>query len=250
MEISSSSHSLPRTAFILAGGLGTRLRSVVQDVPKPMAPVDGHPFLEYLLRHWQRQGIAHFVLSVGYMGEVIEGHFGTSYGGAEITYVREPAPLGTGGALAFALQMGTLHDQTILMFNGDTWLDASLPTLHQDALQHTNAAITLVLLKVAKNTRYGSVRADKRGLITAFEEKTDAPDLINAGCYLLRPAQLAHELMDMPKIFSLEKDFLPRLAAEGKLAASIQNAAFIDIGVPEDYARIQREVALPGIFAQ
>lgn len=249
MEISSS-RSLPHTAFILAGGLGTRLRSVVPDVPKPMAPVDGHPFLKYLLRHWRCQGIVHFILSVGYMGEVIERYFGTSYSGAKITYVREPTPLGTGGALAFALQIKALHDPEILMINGDTWIDASLPTLHQDALQHTDAAITLVLLKVAKNTRYGSVRADKQGLITAFEEKTGASDLINAGCYLLRPAQLARDLMNMPKIFSLEKDLLPRLAAEGKLAASIQNATFIDIGVPEDYARIQREIALPNIFAQ
>lgn len=236
-----------RTAFVLAGGLGTRLRSVVSDVPKPMAPVNGRPFLDYLLHYWQGQGISDFILSVGYLSEVITDYFGTSHAGASIRYVQEPSPLGTGGALALAEREGMLREDEVLLLNGDTWFEASLPALEQDAAAHPHAAMVLTLLKIPRNTRYGSVHVDGQGLITSFGEKTDAPDLINAGCCLLRTREFARSLAGMPEVFSLEKDLLPRLAAAGRLGASIQDAPFIDIGIPEDYERMQRKAASSGL---
>lgn len=125
-----------RTAVVLAGGLGTRLRSVVSDLPKPMAPIAGRPFLEYLFDYWIDQGIERFVLSVGYRHEAIVEHFGDGYRGATLHYAREPRPLGTGGGLLMALEHLTEADENFLLLNGDTWFTLDLATLQQYAEQH------------------------------------------------------------------------------------------------------------------
>lgn len=240
----SFAQTAPRTAFILSGGLGTRLRTVIRDVPKPMAPVAGRPFLEHLIHYWRNQGIMRFILSTGYMGEVIKTYFGQSYAGAKIVYVHEDTPLGTGGALAYAMQANVFEDEApVLMLNGDTWFSASLATLQKDAMKHSGIALAMALLYVEDSARYGTVNVDEEGLITSFQEKKHGSGLINSGCYLIYPQRILPVLKDMPKFFSLEKDVLPRMAAEAKLSASIQQARFIDIGIPEDYARMQRELA-------
>lgn len=232
------------TALILCGGLGTRLRQVVPEVPKPMAPVAGRPFLEHILLYWRTQGVAHFILATGYKGEVIRRHFGSSWGGAAIEYVNEDTPLGTGGAVAHALRSGVFtEDAEVLLLNGDTWFRGSLQVLQRDAAASGGCPMLMALLSVEDASRYGSVALDSKGRAKAFEEKRPGSGLINAGCYLFRPGETLKEFRDMPPVFSLENDALPLMAAQGKLAASIQQADFIDIGIPEDYARSQHMLA-------
>ncbi len=232
------------TALILCGGLGTRLRQVVPDVPKPMASVAGRPFLEHILLYWHKQGIHRFILSTGYKGDVIRRHFGSSWGGTTIEYVYEDSPLGTGGALAYALRSGVFAaDAEALLLNGDTWFCASLAILQRDAAALGGSAMLMALLSVEDASRYGSVTLDAQGRVKGFEEKRQGSGLINAGCYLFRPSETLQEFRNMPDAFSLEKDALPYMAEQGKLAASIQQADFIDIGIPEDYARSQYMLA-------
>ncbi|HQR04672.1 MAG: nucleotidyltransferase family protein [Proteobacteria bacterium] len=225
--------------LVLAGGLGTRLRTAVADVPKPMAPVSGKPFLEYLLDHWIGEGVRRFVLSTGYLGHIIENHFGNGYRGASIDYVREPLPLGTGGALRLALATTDWSGRSILMANGDTWFPVSLDQFHRDAL-HLKADITLALKHVGSNDRYGGVKVSATGSISSFSEKLQGSGLINGGCYLLDTPAFATILSPLPERFSLEREVFPGLIPSGKIGSSIQDKPFLDIGIPEDYRRASK----------
>src|SRR5262245_49936719 len=115
-------------AIVLAGGLGTRLRATIGDIPKPLAPVRGRPFLEYLLAYWIGQGVTSFILSVGYRSEMITGHFGASFRGAAIDYAVEDRPLGTGGGLLLATTR-LAADDPFLVLNGDTYFEVPLAAL-------------------------------------------------------------------------------------------------------------------------
>lgn len=230
----------PHEALILAGGLGRRLRAAVSEVPKPMAPVGERPFLEFLLDYWLEQGITRFVLSVGYLAEHIENHFGSIYKGAAVEYVREKEPLGTGGALAMALREINWQGRRILSLNGDTWLTVSLPLLTAES--EKGLPVVLALTEVAVNDRYGRVTLDQQGRVESFGGPADgSPALINAGCYILDTAALIKITTDYPSRFSLENDLLAPLAERGLVGASIQAADFIDIGVVEDYSRFCRQ---------
>jgi len=232
--------STSRHAFILAGGLGTRLRSVVKDVPKPMAPVGEAPFLAHLLRYWTRQGISRFTLSTGYLGNTIREYFSSVFLGATIDYVEEMEPLGTGGALSNAFNHGVFDDRPVILLNGDTWFEASLAQLMSDHMRH-GCLMTVALRTVSQNTRYGGVALTADARISRFGDPTSS--LINAGCSLFSPRELEPYLQGLPRKFSLENDLLPLLAKEGHLGASLQDVNFIDIGVPEDYARFCAEKA-------
>jgi D-glycero-alpha-D-manno-heptose 1-phosphate guanylyltransferase len=226
----------PAEALILAGGLGTRLRPAVPDLPKPMAPVNGRPFLAILMEYWRRQGIERFVLSVGWMAERIISHFGSAFQGASVEYLREETPLGTGGALALALNAVDWRCGNVLLLNGDTWLTASLPRLTADARPELPA--TLTLLHVARNDRYGGVEPGDQGRVRRFGLPADGgAAFINAGCVLVNAGLARHSLRGFPERFSLENDWLAPLAAQGLVGASVQDAEFVDIGVPEDYRR-------------
>jgi D-glycero-alpha-D-manno-heptose 1-phosphate guanylyltransferase len=226
----------PSEMIILAGGFGTRLKSVVSDVPKPMASVAGRPFLEYLMDYWIRQEIQSFIISTGYLADVIRSHFGTEYCGATITYVHEDSPLGTGGALRLALNSLTWTNKVVLMANGDTWFPIQLDRLCADA-QVQGTPITLSIKKLEKNDRYGGVQLDQSGKVATFGNMIDGPCYINAGACLLDIAVLKRELLGQPESFSLENDFLPQFAKNGMVGASIQEKPFLDIGIPEDYQR-------------
>jgi len=226
----------PQEMLILAGGAGTRLRSLVSDVPKPMAPVAGRPFLEYLLRYWIDQGILRFVLSLGYMGDSIKEHFGTRYGNAEISYVQESSPLGTGGAIRMALQEINWNSGHILLANGDTWFEVDLTALVHDACQH-DLPLTIALKAIEVNDRYGAVNVDDCGFVTAFGVQRKRNCLINAGCYLLEIQALLVLLQDYPKTFSFEDDLLTVLVTKKLISSSIQNRVFLDIGIPPDYQK-------------
>ena len=231
-----SVNTQPSEMLILAGGFGTRLKSVVSDVPKPMAPVAGRPFLAYLLDYWIGQGIDRFVISTGHLASVIESHFGETYRTASVTYVHEKSPLGTGGALRLVLNSVTWANEKVLMANGDTWFPVQLQQLCADATQQ-GSPITIALKRLDKNDRYGGVAIGSEGQITAFGEKAAGGMYINAGCYLFNVPAIKSALSNMPDTFSLENDFLVPLASQGLVGSCVQDQPFLDIGIPEDYQR-------------
>lgn len=226
----------PSEMLILAGGFGTRLKSVVSDVPKPMAPISGRPFLAYLLDYWISQGIHRFVLSTRHLGNIVQAYFGETYRDTTIDYVREQSPLGTGGALRLALNSVRWANETALMANGDTWFPVDLKQLCGDAKQQ-NAPITLALKAIEKNDRYGGVDVSADGKIKLFGIKSEGAIYINAGCYLFNVVTLKQALAGMPGAFSLENDFLAPYATKGLVGSSLQDQPFLDIGIPEDYQK-------------
>lgn len=220
-------------AIVLAGGFGTRLRQVVADVPKPMAPIAGRPFLEILLGSLARKGFARVVLSLGFMAEKISDHFGARFAGMDVAYVVEDAPLGTGGAIRLALEACT--QDHVFVFNGDTYLDLEVQSLEQrwQAKRHQ----VVVGRQVPDTTRYGRLVVDG-GCITGFAEKgISGPGLINAGCYVLAADALARFPLNQP--FSIETDYLVPEVTSGTVDVFVTEGMFIDIGIPEDYARAQ-----------
>lgn len=220
-------------AIVLAGGFGTRLRQVVADVPKPMAPIAGRPFLEILLGSLARKGFARVVLSLGFMAEKISDHFGTRFAGVDIAYVVEDTPLGTGGAIRLALEACTQNH--VFVFNGDTYLDLEVQSLEQQwqAKRHP----IVVGRQVPDTSRYGRLVIDG-GHITCFAEKGIAgPGLINAGCYVLATDTLAKFPLNQP--FSIETDYLVPKVTSATVEVFVTEGMFIDIGIPEDYARAQ-----------
>ena len=224
-------------AIVLAGGFGTRLRAVVSDVPKPMAPVAGRPFLCHLLDDLVRQGYTHVVLATGYMHEAVEAFFGNRYRDLAVSYARETTPLGTGGAIVNGLQHCT--EERITVLNGDTLFRVS-----HSPLLHDRSRLALLLRKVPDAGRYGSVVIDPTsGLVTAFREKDpDAGEgLINAGVYRLHRSLLAGHAPGQP--FSFEREVLQAL--HEPIHAYPMEGYFIDIGVPDDYRRAQKELATP-----
>ena len=225
------------TALILAGGLGTRLRSMVSDLPKPLAPVNGKPFLHYILHTLAAQGIERCVLSIGYKAALIQQTFGEHYAGLRLDYVVEQQPLGTGGALRLAAQQ---IDGDFFLLNGDTLAELSLLDLAQTHHQR-QADITLSLVAVDDLSRYGSVILDANARVTGFAEKQahGGSGLINAGAYAI--AQRALQQMPPPgEVFSLER-FLEKHTADLAIFGTINTGYFIDIGIPEDYQRAQHE---------
>lgn len=226
----------PSEMIILAGGFGTRLRSVISGVPKPIAPIANRPFLEYLLDYWISQDIQRFILSTGYLSQIIQEHFGNSYRGAVISYVEEPSPLGTGGALRLVLNKTSWTNEIALMINGDTWFPVDLTTMCHEASQQ-NTPITIALKAMENNDRYSGVEVGDNGKVQSFGCSTKGALLINAGCYLFNVVSLKQELVGMPEAFSLENDFLVAYAANGYVGSSIQDKPFLDIGIPEDYQK-------------
>lgn len=228
-----------REAIVLAGGFGTRLRSVVSDVPKPMAPVAGRPFLELLLGHLARNRFERVVLSVGYMAEAISAHFGDAWRGLRLEYAVEQTPLGTGGAIRSALaRCGSSH---VHVFNGDTYL--GLDCAATETLWAACGAPIIVGLHVADTARYGRLEADDDGRILRFLEKeaSGGPGLINAGCYVL-PREIAQEFPAAER-FSFETDYLREAVGRRVFLMHRADAEFIDIGTPEDYSRAQTLLA-------
>ena len=222
-------------AVVLAGGFGTRLRAVVADVPKPMAPVAGRPFLSWVLAQLASQGVGRVVLSVGYLHEVIVDFFGEAFEGMAIDYAIEPQPLGTGGAVAQALSR--CRGEHALVLNGDTYIDLDIASLEQ-AWQRERRCL-VVGRQVADTARYGRIGHDGDGRVRSFAEKGGSgPGVINAGVYLLPVDLLRGRPLSVP--YALEQQVLVPLAEQGRLALHVApGGRFIDIGVPEDYAAAQ-----------
>lgn len=235
------------TAIILAGGLGTRLRSVVSNVPKPMAPIEGRPFLEYLMDYWIEQGIEHFVISTGYLAETISNHFGNSYRAIPIDYAIEESPMGTGGAVLLTLEH-LQNDSPFLLLNGDTFFSANLKKLmlfHKEK----KADWTLSLSRSDEQERYMSVQLDENNKIVSLTgNKKEKNKLINAGTYIITPNVLKFLFPKKVIKLSLEDDILPQLfAQEARIFGLESKGAFIDIGIPGDYKRAGQVLKLSGL---
>lgn len=226
-----ASEQLPFTAFILAGGLGLRLRPVIADRPKPMAAVGDRPFLEILIDSLARKGVRDFALLTGFRGEMIEDHFRSlKQDGISIRFSQEAAPLGTGGAVKNAERFAT--DPTLLV-NGDTFFDSDLDALYRFHVEK-NAQVSLSLYEVEDVSRYGSVSVDGNGRITGFSEKRQAGGrgLINAGLSLLS----ADFIRGLPEgSYSMEQEIFPEFMRLGRMFGLCQDRPFFDIGTPESY---------------
>lgn len=231
---------------VLAGGLGTRLRAAVFDRPKPLALVGGRPFLEHLLDFWIGKGATSFVLSVGYMGDMIRAHFGNAYRGCSISYAMEEMPLGTGGGVALALsQMDFKTDRSpVWIVNGDSFFAIDVGAMlafHEKR----GADITLALRQLAHNDRYGAVETDADGFVLRFSSApSHAAGTINGGIYLFGAGMAGALAMRAGAKLSLETDIFPEAMRDGKrLAGFASDAPFVDIGVPEDYRLAEQVLA-------
>jgi D-glycero-alpha-D-manno-heptose 1-phosphate guanylyltransferase len=227
-----------KECIILAGGLGTRLRDTVPGLPKCMAPIAGKPFLHYLLKYLEKQGITRFILSLGYKHEIIEEFISVQFSHFHAQLSIEKEPLGTGGAIRLACSKCETENAWIV--NGDTFFKIDLEEM-MNLHTRVNAHCTLALKPMQQFTRYGSVELDKSGRITNFREKQFIEQgLINGGIYTLNIFNFLKE--DFPEKFSFEKDFLEKSYETRNIFGSVEDAYFIDIGIPEDYERAQREV--------
>ena len=226
-----------KEAVILAGGFGTRLSHVVSDVPKPMAPVYGKPFLTYLLDRLIDAGMHRFILATGYKHACIESYFGASYRGAEIIYSQETTPLFTGGAIRQAADYVTGDDFVVL--NGDTLFDIDFRKLYDFHVQH-HANLSISLRQVNDTSRYGSVTCANNNII-AFNEKAESVGAgdINGGIYAINRDWLIRQ--NLPTKFSFEKELMQPMAGDPSFYGLRFTDYFIDIGVPEDYYRAQEE---------
>lgn len=228
-------------AIILCGGFGTRLQSVVADVPKPMAPIQNKPFLCYQLDYLLAQGVNEIILSVHHKREIIIDYFKDRYRGAKIHYAIEQQPLGTGGAIINSLNL-IADDQTVVILNGDTFVQCNLKDMWQHHLEHQEQ-LTIALQKMADCSRYGQVIVNNHKIVRFEHQGQAQAGLINAGIYLLNAKLFKN--YSLPKQFSFERDFLHPHIETLKPRAFVAENYFIDIGVPEDYARAQTN--LPGI---
>jgi len=224
-------------AVLLVGGMGTRLRSVLPDTPKPLASIGQKSFLELLVRQLRCQGIRRVIMCTGYLADQIENEFGDGHAlDVEIEYSTEPRPLGTAGAVKFAQQyLDNVSDFVVM--NGDSFLEIDFQRLIRFHQNHGGIA-TLAVLLVKNAARYGTVQLGSDDRVTGFSEKTgaDARGLVNGGVYVFNRAIFDH-IPDGPA--SLEKDIFPRLVDHGVNA--LEHAGmFIDIGTPEDYTRAQQ----------
>jgi D-glycero-alpha-D-manno-heptose 1-phosphate guanylyltransferase len=223
-------------AAILAGGLGTRLRTVVDDRPKVMALVAGRPFIIHLLEQLSDGGISQVVLCTGYLSDLVRKELGDTYNGMELIYSVEESPLGTGGALRHA--SGLLAGDTVLVLNGDSYCHCSVGAFTAGWLA-SRALAGMALARVEDVSRYGAVLTNEFSRVETFVEKgcQAGPGWINAGLYLL-PADLIRRI-EPDRPVSLEQEIIPQLV-DGSLFGYHCPGPFIDIGVPEEYERAQQ----------
>lgn len=224
------------TAVILAGGKGTRLKSVVADKPKPLAEVAGRPFIEYILDELNRAGVKRVVIAVGYLAEHVQHYLGDSYKNLNLIYSYESSPLGTAGALRNALPL--IESKDVLVLNGDSFCEVNYKYL-LESHKKNKAMITIVGVTVENVQRYGTIVTAADGLVTAFQEKggLSGEGQINAGIYMIDYSVLTDIKPD--SIVSLEHEIVPQYTGETLYAFPV-SGTFIDIGIPEDYEYAQQ----------
>lgn len=223
-------------AIVLAGGLGTRLRSMVSDLPKPMAPIAEKPFLEYILSYLQKNGVTKVILSVGYKWETIQDYFSDNFQNIELVYSIENEPLGTGGAIKKAME--EVDGPDVYIINGDTFFDVPLSSLDL----YSGSKLVLSLKQMKDFERYGCVESDEEGIVTAFTEKGyRVQGNINGGVYLAKKDIFNN--FDLADKFSFE-EFMENNYRALKISVKVFENYFIDIGIPDDYIKAQKELKL------
>lgn len=225
--------------IILAGGLGTRLRSAVPDLPKCLAPIAGRPFLEWQLRSLAERGVNHFVLALGYgADQVLESLARPWARSLSISTVIERELLGTGGSAYYAMTATGLDEA--LIANGDTFLGGSLQAMLAPLDFSIGEEMRIATVQVSNRARFGGVNVDSAQRVVAFREKGKSDSgPINAGLYRIRRSVLDSE---DKSVFSMETQVMPRLVLKGALQARELAGPFIDIGVPEDYHHFSERV--------
>ena len=225
------------TAIILAGGMGTRLKTIISDLPKPMAPIMNVPFLTYQLNYLKHFGIKKVIFSVGYLSEKIIAHYNQSFENINIEYSIEKNPLGTGGGIRMA--MSNLNEDLVLILNGDSFFDLNLEQFYNLHLEQ-KAEFSLALRYVNNSERYGNIEFNSSHQITSFIEKNqlNQSGYINAGVYILsKKLYLQNTKPDIN--FSIEKDFFEKQLNQLIIKGFEFKDYFIDIGIPEDYLKAQ-----------
>jgi len=218
-----------KEAIILAGGLGTRIRSLFPDIPKCMVPVAGRPFLDYLLLKLKSQGFSKIILSVGFKKEYIQSYYGKKFDELTISYSEEVEPLGTGGAIKQSLQ--NCNQECCLVLNGDSYLDFNIKEFF---LRINFTRLNILTVMVGDRSRYGAFLIDDISGEISFEKGVPGPGYINAGVYILN-----HDLfndIDEPS-FSFEHKILAKGINNQNCNLIYSNSEFIDIGMPEDFQR-------------
>jgi len=232
-----------KEAIILAGGFGTRLQAVVADLPKCLAPIAGKPFLHYILRYFQNQGIEKFIFSLGYKSELVEEFLESEFMGKQpaINYELsiEKEPLGTGGAIRLACNKAV--QEVVAVINGDTFFKIDLPSLNQ--FQSDSSMDCILCLKPMANfNRYGVVELNANNTIKNFHEKKFYPSgLINGGVYALNTRKFMSE--EFEEKFSFETSYLEKFHTMRKMLGFVQDKYFIDIGIPADYEKAKEEMS-------
>jgi D-glycero-alpha-D-manno-heptose 1-phosphate guanylyltransferase len=223
-------------AIILAGGFGTRLREVLENTTKPMAPINGKPFLEFQLNYLKNFGINRVVMAVGYLSEQIVEHFQSSFNGIEIVYTHEENPLGTGGGIKFAFTK--IKGKEAVVVNGDTLFDIDLVDFYKFH-NSKRSNFSLALRQLDDVGRFGSVIIDKESKITEFAEKGqfEGKGLINGGVYIINADFF--QTIDLPEKFSLENDVFEKYYKKGMFFGEVFTDYFLDIGIPSDYEKAQ-----------
>ncbi len=230
-----------KQAIILAGGLGTRLKSVVADKPKVLSPVASKPFLSYIIQYLQKQGVTDYIFSLGYLANQVQDFLKESYPNLSYQYYIEETPLGTGGGIRKAIEMATAED--VVIVNADTYFDVPLQAMYQEHVS-SHADCTVSLKAMTNFDRYGTVELDGKNIISSFKEKKHQVEgLINGGYLILKKKCFLHYTDGLPEIFSFEKDFLEVRLNQIKVKGFIAEGYFIDIGIPEDFAKAQNVFA-------
>ena len=222
-------------AIVLAGGLGTRLRSVVPDLPKPMAPVAGRPFLAWVLDRLVESGFESAMLAVGYRHEAIHDHFGDSYRGLALRYSVESTPLGTGGGIRLAADHVTAFP--VFVMNGDTFLELDYRAMLA-AHQQANSHLSVAACREQDVSRYGALELEGDHIQLFLEKGCSGPGFINAGVYLISSEIL--QMIPAGEPFSFEQQLLVPRVQEIRPLAFRTEGRFIDIGIPEDFQRAQQ----------
>lgn len=227
----------PKEAIILAGGKGTRLQSVVSDLPKPMAPIGDLPFLEYMLNYLISYNIDHVILSVGYKWKTIHEYFGDQYKSVSLSYAVEETPLGTGGGIKLALEKADGDDVYVL--NGDTFFDVNLFDLSEFYFAH-QSDMAITVKRITNFFRYGTVELDVCKVIAFKEKQALKSGLINGGVYMMKKDLF--QSYKLPQKFSFETDFMEKHLPSLKICAMRITEYFIDIGLPADYEKAKKEL--------
>ena len=228
-----------KEAIILAGGFGTRLQAVVSDVPKPMAPINNEPFLNYVFDYLLHYKIEHVVLSTGYLADKISDYYKNEYRGIKISYTKEETPLGTGGGIRLA--MTKCDTSNVLVLNGDSFFDVNIKDHFNNHISKQSDC-SLALRKVFNASRYGTILLGTGNAVETFKEKDNIEQagLINGGVYILnRKLYLSKTNEAVP--FSIEKDFYESRINELHIFGFEYDGYFIDIGIPEDYNKAQTD---------